>query len=68
MAVGQEAVQDTAKSKIDVDHADVFEYAQRKDTVIQKLIHNVELRQDSGLRTELRLDSLKTVVFMTMKK
>lgn len=46
-AIGQEAVQDTAKSKIDVDHADIFEYAQRKDTVIQKLIHNVELRQDS---------------------
>lgn len=46
-AMGQEAVQDTAKSKIDVDHADIFEYAQRNDTVIQKLIHNVELRQDS---------------------
>jgi len=45
--IGQEEVQDTAKSKIDVDHADIFEYTQRKDTVIQKLIHNVELRQDS---------------------
>ncbi|MEZ5039145.1 MAG: OstA-like protein [Saprospiraceae bacterium] len=43
----QEAAQDTAKSKIDVDHADVFEYSQKKGTVIQKLIFNVELRQDS---------------------
>jgi len=46
-AMAQEEVQDTSKSKIDVDHADVFEYSKRKDTIIQKLIYNVELRQDS---------------------
>ncbi|MCB9049324.1 MAG: hypothetical protein H6556_07810 [Lewinellaceae bacterium] len=41
-------VQDTLKkNKVDVDHADVFEYIQRKDTVFQKLNGNVELRQDS---------------------
>ncbi len=40
--------QDTVKrSNVDVDHADVFEYIQKKDTVIQKLEGNVELRQDS---------------------
>ncbi|MCB0593912.1 MAG: hypothetical protein H6557_06845 [Lewinellaceae bacterium] len=40
--------QDTLKkNKVDVDHADVFEYIQRKDTVLQKLNGNVELRQDS---------------------
>ena len=40
--------QDTLKkNKVDVDHADVFEYIQRKDTVFQKLNGNVELRQDS---------------------
>lgn len=40
--------QDTVKkNKVDVDHADVFEYIQRKDTVFQKLNGNVELRQDS---------------------
>lgn len=33
--------------KIDIDHADVFEYIQKKDTVIQKLDGNVELHQDS---------------------
>lgn len=46
-AMAQEEVQDTSKSKIDVDHADVFEYSKRQDTIIQKLIYNVELRQDS---------------------
>ena len=40
--------QDTLKkNKVDVDHADVFEYIQQKDTVFQKLNGNVELRQDS---------------------
>ncbi|MCB9350572.1 MAG: hypothetical protein H6573_24130 [Lewinellaceae bacterium] len=40
--------QDTLKkNKVDVDHADVFEYIQRKDTVFQKLNGSVELRQDS---------------------
>lgn len=40
--------QDTLKrNKVDVDHADVFEYIQKKDSVIQKLDGNVELRQDS---------------------
>ena len=35
------------KSNVDVDHADVFEYIQQGDTVLQKLNGNVELRQDS---------------------
>lgn len=38
--------QDTVQ-KIDIDHADVFEYIQKGDTVIQKLDGNVELSQDS---------------------
>ncbi|MCB0553768.1 MAG: hypothetical protein KDD02_09480, partial [Phaeodactylibacter sp.] len=41
-------VQDTVKhQEVKVDHADVFEYIQRRDSVIQKLNGNVELRQDS---------------------
>ena len=49
---GQEQVdastpQDTAKQEVEVDHADLFEYIQSGDTVIQKLNGNVELRQDS---------------------
>jgi len=40
--------QDTLKkNRVDVDHANVFEYIQKKDSVIQKLNGNVELRQDS---------------------
>ncbi len=40
--------QDTLKkNRVDVDHADLFEYIQREDTVYQKLNGNVELRQDS---------------------
>lgn len=39
--------QDTAKQEVEVDHADLFEYIQSGDTVIQKLNGNVELRQDS---------------------
>ncbi len=40
--------QDTAKQEeVQVDHADVFEYIQRRDSVIQKLNGHVELRQDS---------------------
>ncbi|MCI5082381.1 MAG: hypothetical protein MRY78_11830 [Saprospiraceae bacterium] len=43
----QSPTQDTSKQKVDVDHADLFEYLQRGDDVIQKLDGNVELRQDS---------------------
>lgn len=44
----QGAPRDTSRQKeIDVDHADLFEYIQERDTVIQKLKGNVELRQDS---------------------
>ncbi|MCB0570032.1 MAG: hypothetical protein KDC66_09730 [Phaeodactylibacter sp.] len=40
--------QDTSKQgEVQVDHADVFEYIQRKDSVVQKLNGHVELRQDS---------------------
>ncbi len=39
--------QDTAKQEVEVDHADLFEYIQQGDTVVQKLNGNVELRQDS---------------------
>ena len=41
------APQDTARQEVEVDHADLFEYIQVGDTVIQKLNGNVELRQDS---------------------
>jgi lipopolysaccharide export system protein LptA len=35
------------QQEVRVDHADVLEYIQQRDTVIQKLNGNVELRQDS---------------------
>jgi lipopolysaccharide export system protein LptA len=39
---------DTSRQKeVLVDHADVFEYFQKNDTVLQKLNGHVELRQDS---------------------
>lgn len=38
---------DTAKTPIDVDHADVLELTQRNKKTFQKLIGNVELHQDS---------------------
>lgn len=38
--------QDTVQ-KIDIDHADVFEYIQKGDSVIQNLDGHVELHQDS---------------------
>jgi lipopolysaccharide export system protein LptA len=39
---------DTSRQKeVEVDHADVLEYIQQGDTVLQKLNGNVELRQDS---------------------
>ena len=38
--------QDTVQ-QIDIDHADLFEYIQKGDTVLQKLDGNVELSQDS---------------------
>ena len=41
-----ETEQDTVQN-IDVDHADIFEYIQKGDSIIQKLNGNVELRQDS---------------------
>ncbi len=40
-------MQDTARTRVDVDHADVFEYYQKRGFVIQKLIGHVELSQDS---------------------
>jgi len=44
----QTTPQDTSRRKeVLVDHADVFEYIQKRDTVLQKLNGNVELRQDS---------------------
>jgi lipopolysaccharide export system protein LptA len=44
----QPAQPDTSRQQdVEVDHADVLEYIQRGDTVIQKLNGNVELRQDS---------------------
>ncbi|NBC08721.1 MAG: transcriptional initiation protein Tat, partial [Bacteroidetes bacterium] len=44
----QPARPDTSRQQdVEVDHADVLEYIQRGDTVIQKLNGNVELRQDS---------------------
>ena len=47
-AKAQQNPQDTiGKQKIDVDHADLFEYQQKDTTIIQKLNGNVELRQDS---------------------
>jgi lipopolysaccharide export system protein LptA len=43
-----EPAQDTLKRKeVLVDHADLFEYIQRRDSVLQKLNGNVALRQDS---------------------
>jgi lipopolysaccharide transport protein LptA len=46
--LAQSAPKDTSRQKeVQVDHADVFEYIQKKDTVLQKLNGNVELRQDS---------------------
>jgi lipopolysaccharide export system protein LptA len=45
---GQNVSPDTSKQKeILVDYADLFEYIQKGDTVLQKLNGNVELRQDS---------------------
>lgn len=45
---GQPPAPDTLKAKeVLVDHSDLFEYIQRKDSVIQKLNGNVALRQDS---------------------
>lgn len=38
---------DTAKTPVDVDHADVLELTQRQGSTFQKLIGNVELHQDS---------------------
>ncbi|PHN02059.1 OstA-like protein [Flavilitoribacter nigricans] len=38
---------DTAKTPVDVDHADVLELSQRQGSTFQKLIGNVELHQDS---------------------
>jgi lipopolysaccharide export system protein LptA len=38
---------DTAKTPVDVDHADVLEYSQRSGTAYQKLIGSVEMHQDS---------------------
>jgi len=35
------------KQEVEVDHADVLEYIQQKDSLVQKLNGNVELRQDS---------------------
>ncbi|GJM34089.1 MAG: hypothetical protein DHS20C18_30900 [Saprospiraceae bacterium] len=43
----QEVAKDTTKGRVDVDHADVFEYVQKRGTVLQKLLGNVELHQDS---------------------
>lgn len=44
----QQPTPDTSRQKeVLVDHADVFEFIQKRDTVIQKLNGNVELRQDS---------------------
>jgi lipopolysaccharide export system protein LptA len=41
-------VQDTSRNEqVIVDHADLFEYIQMEDSVMQRLIGNVELRQDS---------------------
>ncbi|MEN0003818.1 MAG: OstA-like protein [Bacteroidota bacterium] len=37
----------TKKDEVDIIHADVFEFIQQKPTVIQKLLDNVELKQDS---------------------
>ena len=46
--LGQSTPPDTSKQKeVLVDHADLFEYIQKEDTVLQKLNGNVELRQDS---------------------
>lgn len=42
------SARDTSKSdQVLVDYADVFEYVVERDTVLQKLLGNVELRQDS---------------------
>ncbi|HMQ61013.1 MAG TPA: OstA-like protein [Flavilitoribacter sp.] len=41
------AAQDTARTRVDVDHADVLEYLQKRGRVVQKLIGHVELSQDS---------------------
>lgn len=44
----QEIAKDTSRNdKVDVDHADLFEYIQEEGSIIQKLNGNVELRQDS---------------------
>lgn len=44
----RKAVQDTTKKdRVDIIHADLFEYIQHKPNVVQKLIDNVELKQDS---------------------
>lgn len=40
-------VADTAKTPVDVDHADVLQLSQRMGKTFQKLIGNVELHQDS---------------------
>ncbi len=43
----QQEAQDTSKTQVDVDHADVFEYVQQQRKILQKLLGNVELHQDS---------------------
>lgn len=40
-------VDTAANNKVDVDYADLFEYMQIKEQILQKLNGNVELRQDS---------------------
>lgn len=44
--IGKPSPKDTI-TRIEVDHADLFEYIQQKGQVIQKLDGHVELRQDS---------------------
>ncbi len=45
--LAQQETQDTTKNRVDVDHADVFEYVQQQRKILQKLLGNVELHQDS---------------------
>lgn len=48
--LAQDAQQDTTENnKVDVDHADIFEYLKKDVNVLQKLLGNVELAQDSIL-------------------
>ncbi len=47
-AFGQSVPQDTAANQqVDVDHSDILLYIQEGDSVVQELIGNVELSQDS---------------------